>query len=208
MHHHDCLNPADCWCEIRRLSKVLWVTLMILGLEVIGGLVSGSLALLADAGHVFVDNAAVTVAITAAVLVKYRFNQGLVRRTGLRINIVLLWFVVAWILFEALGRFNQPESIKSGVMIVVAAVGGFGNFLQHRILEKSPDEHKHEIYQSLVAHVLTDLVLSGGVVIGGILILLTGWVIIDPVLSVSIAVWISIRTIRLMKAKLNLTNPH
>ncbi len=208
MHHHNCLNPADCWCEIRGLLRVLWITLAILGLEVAGGLFSGSLALLADAGHVFVDNAAITVAIMAAVLVKCRFDQNRVRATGLQTNIVLLWGLVLWILFEAHDRFNQPESIRSGVMILVATVGGLGNFLQHKILADSPDEHKHEIHESLRVHVLSDLIQSGGVVIGSILIFLTGWIIIDPILSVIIAVWITIQTIKLMHAKSNLTNPH
>ena len=144
----------------------------------------------------------------AAVLVKRRFDQNRVRLTGLRTNIVLLWGVVLWILVEAHDRFDQPESIKGGIMILAAAIGGLGNFFQHRILEDSPDEHKHEVHESLRVHVLSDLIQSGGVVIGGILILLTDWVIIDPILSAIIAAWIIIQTIRLMQTKPNPANPH
>ena len=208
MHHSNCSNPADCWCEVRRLLTVLLVTLAILVLEVIGGLVSGSLALLADAGHVFVDNAAVSVAILTAILVKRRFNRNRVRTFGLQTNIVLLWSIVLWILIEAYERFNEPESIKGWVMITVAALGGLGNLLQHRILEESPLEHKHEVHESLRIHVLSDLIQSGGVVVGSVLILLTGRVIIDPILSVVIAAWIAIQTVKLMQASSNPTNPH
>lgn len=197
--HHNCSNPADCWCEVKRLLRVLWITLVIFGLEVTGGLISGSLALLADAGHVFVDKVAIIVAIAAAILVKYGFDQNRVHPIGFRINIALLWLVVGWILFEAYGRFKQPENINSGIMTAAAAAGMLGNLIQHRILEGSPDEHKHQIHESLSMHVLSDLIQSGGVVAGAVIMLLTGWLIIDAVLSISIALWIAWQITSLMR---------
>lgn len=198
-HHFNCSNPADCWCEVRRLLTVMLVTMAILAFEVVGGLLSGSLALLADAGHVLIDNAAVTIAIMAALLVKRGFDQSRVRAIAFYSNIALLWCVVGWILFEAFDRFSHPESIRNNIMIAVAVIGGLGNFVQKHILEKAPDEHKHQVHKTLSLHVRSDLIQSGGVVGGGILILLTEWVVIDPILSVGIAVWITCQIVKLMR---------
>ena len=127
-HYINCPDPTDCWCEVRRLSKVLWITLGILIFEIIGGIVSGSLALLADAGHVFGDSTAVVVTLFAAVLVRFGAQTQRVRDFAFWINIGLLFLIVIWIVFEAIKRFGNPNEIMSSVMIVVAFIGGVGNY--------------------------------------------------------------------------------
>ncbi|MCH7597640.1 cation transporter [Patescibacteria group bacterium] len=194
-HYIDCPDPTDCWCEVRRLSRVGWVTLAILIFEIIGGTVSGSLALLADAGHVFGDSAAVVVTLLAAVLVKFGTQPHRVRDAAFRINIGFLFLIAGWIVFEAIERFQDPREIISHVMIFFAFVGGVGNYLQHYILEGAADEHKHKAHRSLSLHVISDLIQSVAVVAGGILIWISGWVLIDPLLSVGIACWIAYRAI-------------
>ena len=196
-HYEDCLDPTDCWCEVKRLFRVLWVTLLILILEIGGGLYSGSLALLADAGHVFGDSTAIVVNIIAALLVKFNARTKRVRDAAFRINIGLLFLVAGWIMFEAIERLENPGEVLGPVMVVVAFMGGVGNFIQQRILAAAAAEHKHHAHRALSLHVLSDLMQSVAVVIGGIIIWIGGWNFIDPVLSIGIAAWIVYQAIRL-----------
>lgn len=196
-HYTSCIDPTDCWCEVKRLSRVLWVVLAILVLEIVGGNISGSLALLADAGHVFGDSTAVVVTLLAAVLVRFGAQAQRVHDAAFRINIGLLFLIAGWIVLEAAERFQDPREIISPVMVFVAFVGGVGNYIQHRILEGAADEHKHKAHRALSLHVISDLMQSVAVVVGGIAIWISGWVIIDPLLSVGIAFWIAYRAFQL-----------
>jgi cobalt-zinc-cadmium efflux system protein len=198
--HHARTDPPEDWSEVKRLLTVLAITTAILALEIAGGLYSGSLALLADAGHVFGDSVAILATLAAAVLVHYGLKKEEVRRAAFFINIALLVFVVYWITRDALERIREPQEIESISMIGVAIVGGFGNYWQHRILKESPEEHKHEAHRALNLHILSDLFQSVGVVVGGILIALTGWSIIDPVLSLLIALWITYQIFKLLRS--------
>ena len=196
-HYTDCPDPTDCWCEVKRLSGVLGVTMVILALEVIGGIISGSLALLADAVHVFGDGAAIVVTVIAAVLVRFNARTQEVRDAAFRINIGLLFLMVGWIAFEAIERFQNPGEVNAPIMIAVAFMGGVGNFIQHLMLQGAADEHKHHAHHALSLHVISDLWQSIGVVVGGILIWISGWFWIDPLVSMGIAVWIARCAIRL-----------
>ncbi|MCH7529603.1 cation transporter [Patescibacteria group bacterium] len=197
-HFINCPDPTDCWCEVRRLSRVLWITLAILIFEIIGAIVSNSLALFADAGHVFGDSTAIVVTLLAAVLVRFGAQAKRVRNVAFWINIGLLFLIVIWIVFEAIKRFENPNEIISSVMIVVAFIGGVGNYWQHHVLEGAASEHKHHAHRALSFHVISDLIQSVVVVIGGILIWISGWILIDPLLSIGIACWIVYRTFQLV----------
>ncbi len=197
-HYKNCLDPADCWCEVKRLSNVFIVTGAILVLEIVGAIISRSLGLWADAVHVFGDSAAITVTLIAVVIFKLGIRGNEVRDTASRINIGLLFLMAGWIAFEAIERFQNPKDITSEIMIVVAFIGGVGNVIQHVILERAATEHKHRAHRTLSLHVLWDLWQSIGVVVGGILILWSGFVWIDPLLSLGIAVgivWCAIKLI-------------
>ena len=196
-HHKDCPDPTDCWCEVKRLAWVLGVTFLILVFELAGGWLSGSLALLADAGHVFSDSAAIVVTLITAVLVRIGTNTKRVRDAAFRINIGLLFLVAGWIAFEAIERFQNFGEILSPVMVTFALVGSAGNYWQHYLLKGAAEEHKHHVHRALSLHVISDFVQSGAVVAGGIAIWASGWVIIDPILSIGIAVWIVLRAIQL-----------
>lgn len=201
-HYASCPDPIDCWCEVKRLSKVLWITLAILAFEIIGGIISESLALLADAGHVFGDSTAVVVTLLAAVLVRFGAQAQRVRDAAFRINIGLLFLIVGWIAFEAIERFQDPREIISPVMVFVAFIGGVGNYWQHCVLEGAADEHKHHAHRALSLHVIGDLAQSVAVFAGGIVIWIFDWIILDPLLSIGIACWIAHRTFQLV------LNPH
>lgn len=197
-HYKNCSGPDECWCEIKRLSRVLWVTVVILLFEIIGGWLSGSLALMADAGHLFSDSASIVITLMATVLIKIRPQTEWARDMAFKINIGLLLLVSFWIGFEAIERFQNPGEILSPILISFALLGGAGNYLQHRLLEGMAKEHKDHMHRALSLHVISDLMQSGAVVLGGIVIWISGLVIIDPLLSVGIAIWIIYRAFELV----------
>lgn len=207
-HYPDCTNPDTCWCEARRLSRVLGIALLILGMEVVGGIASGSLALLADAGHVFSDSIVIIVALVAAVAIQRGANVSRARGITFWVAIALLVAAAAWILYEAVRRLQEPRDIISPVMVGVATLGAVGNYLQHRILVGAASEHKHKAHRALLVHVWSDLLQSIAVVAGGLAIwLLNTPVIVDTVLSIAIVLWIVYQVVRLFKGR-HTPDPH
>ncbi|MDP3726572.1 MAG: cation diffusion facilitator family transporter [bacterium] len=190
-HYKNCPDPTDCWCEVKRLSWVFGVTGAILVFEIIGGMVSRSLALWADAVHVFGDSAAIMVTLIAAVLIKLNIRTHDAQETASRINIGLLFLMTGWIAFEAIERFQNPKDIANGAMIIFAFIGGVGNASQHLILKHAAAEHKHRAHQALTLHIISDFWQSVGVVVGGILIWWSGFLWIDPLISLGIAISIA-----------------
>lgn len=184
-HFKSCITPTNCWCEVKRYGILFGIAVMILIAEVVGGIVSQSLALLADAGHVFTDTGAILVAIVVGYRVKCGANEAQTRKVGGYINALLLGGVAVWVLIEAIERFQEPREVVSWVMISIAVVGAIGNYVQHRIME-SADEN-HVTHESMSLHIRSDLIQSIGVVFGGALIWMTGWVLIDPIISIVIA---------------------
>lgn len=184
-HFNGCTTPTDCWCEIRRYGVLFGIAGVILIAEVVGGVVSQSLALLADAGHVFTDTCAILVAIVVGYRVKCGANETRTRKVGGYINALLLGAVAVWVFVEAVERFQNPREVVSWVMISITVLGTIGNYVQHRIMESADEDHV--THESMHLHILSDLVQSFGVVLGGILIWMTGWVIVDPIISVAIA---------------------
>lgn len=195
-HFGGCDTPTDCWCEVKRYGVIFGIAAMILIAEVVGGIISQSLALLADAGHVFTDTAATLVAIVVAYRVKRGANEAQTRKVGGYVNALLLGGVAVWVALEAWERFFQPREVVSWVMVSIAVLGTIGNYVQHRIME-SVDE-KHVTHESMHLHILSDLLQSVGVVLGGILIWMTGWVLIDPIISMAIALMMALWTWKLL----------
>ncbi len=195
-HLGTCTTHENCWCEVKRYSAVFVIAILILIVEVIGGIFSGSLALLADAGHVFVDTFAVSVSIGVACIVRNTANEGRIRAIGGVANAILLGTVAFWVFYEALDRLENPNDVISEVMIFVAILGTIGNYYQHKILDKSDECHVTQEAMSL--HVLSDLFQSLTVVVGGIVIFFTDWYLVDPLLSFCISLLMMYWAIRLM----------
>jgi len=170
---------------------------MILIAEVVGGILSGSLALLADAGHVFADTGAVLVSIVVAYRVKVGDNEERARTVGGYINALLLGAITIWVGVEAWERLFEPREVVSWVMITIAVLGTIGNYVQHRIMETAHADHA--THESMHLHILSDLIQSVGVVAGGIVIAVTGWVLVDPVVSMGIALWMGWMTWKLIR---------
>lgn len=173
-------------------------------IEAIGGLVSGSLALLADAGHMLADTAALTMSWLAFRMGRkpadMRRSYGYQRLQVLAalLNGMVLLLIVGWILFEAFARLLEPVSVLSEIMLIVAAVGLIVNAAAFALLHRG-DPHNLNIRGALL-HVAGDLLGSIAALMAAGVILWTGWTPIDSLLSLLVALlilrsaWMLIRT--------------
>lgn len=162
--------------------------------EVVAGLLSGSLALIADAGHMLTDAAALLLAWAA-----FRFGRrasdgkrtfGYMRLevvAGL-INAVTLFALTGWIIYEAIQRFMTPHEVLAGPMFVVAVLGLVINIAVFLVLARGDKEHVN--IRGAMVHVLGDLLGSVAAIAAAITIWLTGWMPIDPILSVLVSLLI------------------
>jgi len=171
------------------LAAVLTGVFMIA--EVVGGVLSGSLALLADAGHMLTDFAALSLAWLGFRLARqpadWRRTYGFDRFSVLVafVNGIALFAIAAWIVLEAVHRLSAPVQVTGGLMLSVASAGLIVNIVSFLIL-RTGDSHNLNI-RAAVLHVIGDLLGSVAAVIAALVILATGWMPIDPLLSVLVA---------------------
>lgn len=195
-HFRSCMRDP-CSCDIRRYWLIFLVALLIFGIELVGGIISGSLALLSDASHVFADKIAILCSIVIeSGIYKDQQRKEKWRPVGAYINAILLLAVAAWLAFEATARFGRPQEILGGIVIPVAVVGLALNYLQYRILKPHADAHLTS--KGMHLHILSDIWQSVGVIIAGALILLTGMAIFDLIISGVIAAAMAFGAFRLM----------
>ena len=175
------------------LALILISTYMVA--EVIGGAVSGSLALIADAGHMLTDAAAIGMALFAmwiserGATIERTYGYYRTEILAAFMNALALWLIVGWILWEAFHRFRADEHHVDGWPVLIVGVGGLVvNLIAAWLLHRS-SEHSLNV-EGAFQHVLADLMGSVGVVISGILIIWQGWTIVDPILSVVISLLI------------------
>ncbi len=177
--------------DSRRLGWALTITCTFMVIEVAGGLISGSLALLADAGHMLTDTAALALAWLAVRLTRRpaspRRSYGYHRAQVLAafVNALALFAVVVWIVAEAADRLRAPRAIDGTTMMVVAFAGLAANVSVYLTLRKGDPGNLNISAARL--HVLGDLLGSVGAIVAAIVILATGWTPIDPFLSVLVA---------------------
>jgi cobalt-zinc-cadmium efflux system protein len=174
--------------------RILWAMLLtggFMGAEVVGGLLSGSLALLADAAHMLTDAASLGLAWVAFQLTDRPADS---RRTfgfhrfpvlAAFVNGLALFVIVAWIAFEAVQRLLDPAPVMGGMMAVIAFIGLLVNAAAFWILHGGSRENLN--MRGAALHVLGDLLGSVGALVGAGVILLTGWTPIDPILSLLVA---------------------
>jgi cobalt-zinc-cadmium efflux system protein len=189
----------------KRLLLSLVVTLVIFIAEALGGILSQSLALLSDAGHVLTDAFALGLSLIALLIMTrpsdYRATYGY-QRIGLLaalINGISLVVIAVFIFIEAYKRFHAPPEINSSVMLSIAAAGFVGNLIMAWILG-----HKHHDLnmKSVWLHVLGDTVSSAGVIIAGLIIRFTGWMLADIIASGIVGCIIIIGGVRVIKEAL------
>lgn len=178
----------------RRVLAAMCLTAGFMVVEVIGGILSGSLALIADAGHMATDSAALFLAYIAFRLStrppdtdrSYGYHRA--ETLAAFVNALTMIALVGWILFEAVQRFFNPVEILGGLMLWVAAAGLLVNILAFWLLHSGERENLN--IQGAAIHVLGDLLGSVAAIVAAIIILYTGWTPIDPLLSIFVALLI------------------
>ena len=187
----------------RRLVLVVAITGSIFVVQVIGGLISGSLALLADAGHMLTDSTGLIIALIAATLATRpatparTFGLQRVEVLAAMINGLLLTGIAVWVLVRAIERWNQPVEIASGLMLVVAVVGAVANAIGLLILRGGKDERLN--LRGAYLEVLGDLLGSLTVIAAAIVITFTGYTRADSIASLLIFVMIIPRAFSLLR---------
>jgi cobalt-zinc-cadmium efflux system protein len=187
----------------QRLGAVFVLTVGVLILELVGSVVTNSLALLADAGHVFTDVVGIGLALGAIRFAARPADRdrtfGYLRLEILAavINAALLLGIAAYILVEAWRRFQAPPEIASGPMLVIALIGGAANGIGVWLLHEGQRESLN--MRGAYLEVMSDVLGSAAVVVAAIVIALTGWTPIDAIASVAIGVLILPRTWHLLR---------
>ena len=187
----------------KRLVWALALTTTFLLAEIVGAVVFKSLALLSDAAHMFTDVAALAIAL-AAIKVGERPADDL-RTFGYRrfeilaaaFNAVLLFLVAGYVLYEGALRLMAPEPVGSTGMLIVASFGLIVNLVAMRLLSSGADSSLN--VKGAYLEVWADMLGSLGVIGGAVVIMLTGWTWVDPVVAIGIGLWVLPRTWTLLK---------
>ncbi|MBP1744877.1 MAG: cation diffusion facilitator transporter [Firmicutes bacterium] len=192
-------------------KKIFWVTILnatITVAEILGGIISGSLALLSDAVHNLSDTAAIALSYFANRIAqkpkdaRRTYGYKRVEILSAFVNSTVLLAVSALLIVEAFKRLKSPESINGNLMIAVALIGLAANFTSVLLLEK--DSHENLNIRSSYLHLFGDTVSSVGVLAGGLAIKLWGALWVDPLVSVLISLYILKETWNVMKTTVSI----
>ncbi len=187
----------------RRLLWAFGVIVVFMVVEIIGGILSGSLALLADATHMLTDGLALALAASAQLLAvrpadnKLHFGYRRTQVLSAFVNGIFMAVLLAWIVYEAIRRSLNPIEIDAPLMLGVAIIGLAANVVAFFILH-SPGERDLNMRGALL-HVIGDLMGSVAAIIAAIVIWTTGWMQIDPLLSLLVACLIGVSAYRLVR---------
>lgn len=196
-HHHDHGHDHDHdhgHAHAGNERRVFWALLLTAGFmvaEVVGGIVSGSLALLADAGHMLTDAAALGLSLAAfrasrrPETVSHSYGQHRFQVLAAFLNGAALIGIALWIAIEAVQRVLVPVPVLGGTMLVVAGLGLAVNVAAFVILHGGDRENLN--MRGAALHVLGDLLGSVAAIVAAVVIMATGWTPIDPILSVLVA---------------------
>ncbi|MEK4554145.1 cation diffusion facilitator family transporter [Jeotgalicoccus sp. FSL K6-3177] len=203
-HHHDHTHGAN--KKALTISLILIASFMIV--EVIGGVLTNSLALLSDAGHMLSDAISLAVALAAFKMGEKAADSA--RTYGYRrfeilaavFNGVTLIVIAVFIIIEAAGRFINPPEVATTGMLIIAVLGLLVNIVVAKIL-MSGDTHDNLNMKGALLHVLGDLLGSVAAIVAALSIMFFGWGIMDPLASVIVAVLISISGFRILRQSLN-----
>ncbi len=196
MGHSHSHTPAS--RNKRRLAIVLGLTALYLIAEVIGGLLTQSLALLADAGHMLTDVAGLGLALLAIGFAERpatperTYGYYRVEILAALINAVVLIGISLYVLYEAYERFRNPPEVASGTMFLVATIGLAVNIVGVMILRAGSSESLN--LKGAYFEVLSDMLTSIGVIGAAIVMWTTGWYYADPLISAGIGLFILPRT--------------
>ena len=187
----------------RRLRVALFLTTVVLVAEVVGGILTNSLALLSDAAHMFTDVTALAIALAALRVgmrpADLRRSYGYQRFEILAaaFNALLLFAAAGYIIIEAYGRFIEPPEVHSEGMLAVATLGLIVNLISMKLLAAGREESLN--VKGAYLEVWSDMLGSLGVIVAAVAIRFTGWQWLDPAVAVAIGLWVLPRTWVLLK---------
>ena len=206
-HHHDGEEDGGQHNHQHHLQGkfrfAILLTTFVFGVELVGGILSNSLALLSDAAHVFSDSLSLIMSWLAIYLSTrpatslrtYGYHRTEVFAAF--INGVSLIAISGWIFYEAVQRFIEPEPVKSKEMLIVAVFGFIANMVIVWLFHG--EGHKNLNVRSAVLHVIGDALASVGVIVGGVVIYYTGWFVVDPMLSCGIGLVVLVGAVRVTR---------
>ncbi|MBD2846662.1 cation transporter [Paenibacillus sp. IB182496] len=195
--------------EQRTSKKTLWITLLLTLfftiVEVVGGLLSGSLALLSDSAHMISDVVALSLSMAAIYMAARRPNRkytyGFLRFEIIAsfLNGLALVAIAVGIFVEAVRRMLHPQAVELPLMLAVAAVGLVVNVVLTAVLSRSMREENNLNVRSALWHFIGDLLSSIGIIVSGLLMLWTGWALLDPIVSVLVGGIIAVGGMRIVR---------
>lgn len=181
-----------------QFEKPLWLALGLtstfLVAEVVGGLLTNSLALLADAAHMATDAVALAISLVAVRIsrrppdAKRTYGYARMEAMGALLNGGMLFAVAIYILWEAVGRFREPPTVASTGMLIVATLGLVVNLIAMRLLKAGSGQSLN--VKGAYLEVWGDMLGSVGVIAAAVIIQLTGWTLADPVIAVLLGFWV------------------
>lgn len=203
-HHHDHTHGAN--KKALTISLILISSFMIV--EVIGGVLTNSLALLSDAGHMLSDAISLAVALAAFKMGEKAADSA--RTFGYRrfeilaavFNGVTLIVIAVFIVVEAAGRFVNPPEVATTGMLIIAVLGLIINIIVAKIL-MSGDTHDNLNMKGALLHVFGDLLGSVAAIVAALSIMFFGWGFMDPLASVIVAILITVSAFRILRQSLN-----
>ena len=185
----------------RSLVISLAIVVVFMLAEIVGGILSNSLALLGDAGHMFVDGLALTLSLIALILSRRpatrtkTFGYFRAEIIAALANGVFLVGISVYILYEAYIRFQNPPQVKAPLMLVISTLGLIANIAMVLLLLRN---HESLNIRAAFWHVATDTLSSVGVIIAGLIIQFTRYTVADPIIAALISVFIFVGAIRLV----------
>lgn len=203
------LNSTSAGAKHNKSLKIVFaITATYLVIEIVVGFISNSLALLSDAAHMLTDVGGQALALFAIWMTSRPRNN---RKTygyyrveilSALTNAIVLIFISGFILYEAWQRFQNPPAVAGASMLIVAFCGLIINLIGMKILSAGSKESIN--IKGAFLEVVSDMLSSVGVIIAGIVILATGWLYIDPIMSALIGLFILPRTFRLLKESVDI----
>jgi cobalt-zinc-cadmium efflux system protein len=189
------------------VTRKLWIVLILTGgymlVEAVGGYLSGSLALLADAGHMLTDVGAIGLSLLTAWIAQRPADQsktyGYLRWEILAalINGAALIGIAAWVVIEAIGRMGSPREINAGMFVVIASLGLVVNLIGLYLLHGSHRSHLNA--RGVYLHIMSDLLGSVAALGAALVVTLTGWTLADPIISIALSLLILAGAWRLIR---------
>jgi cobalt-zinc-cadmium efflux system protein len=202
-HDHDQHDRGPGDEHSVRLLFSIALNLLITVVEVIGGLISGSLALLSDALHNFTDTSSLVISYYARRVgtrtpdAQMTFGYRRAEIIGAFVNLLTLVLIALWLVKEAIERLANPQPISLRPMLIVATIGLIANLLTALLLHRPSRESIN--LKSAYLHIVMDAASSVGVIAGALIIAWKGWLWVDPILSFVIAGYIAYYSVRMLR---------